>query len=335
MAWLTPLACFVLPLGASLALTGLMLVLLRRIGLYDQPNERSLHRRPTPRGGGLAPVAVLIAGWAAVAVTAGLPPARWLPSLGGALLLAATGWRDDCGGLSPVAKLVPQLAAVGLGMIALADGGSLFQGWLPPMLDRLAAALLWLWFVNLYNFMDGSDGLAAGEAATIGLGLALVALWLAWPGATAEFGLVLAGAALGFLWWNRPPARLFLGDAGSLPLGYLIGWLLLDAAGSGHWAPALILPGYFLADASVTLARRAARGDNLLAAHAEHFYQRAVRNGLGHGGTLVTIMIANLVLIAFALGAAEGETVAALLGAGVTVLYLLHRLARRRVAAPE
>jgi len=278
---------------------------------------------------------VLVAGTAAVAGAAGLPPVGWLPPLGGALMLAATGWRDDRGGLSPLAKLVPQLAAVGLGMAALSSGGLQFQGWLPPLLDRLAAALLWLWFVNLYNFMDGSDGLAAGEATAIGLGLALSALWLAWSGPTAEIGLVLAGAALGFLWWNRPPARLFLGDAGSLPLGYLIGWLLLDAAGHGHWAPALILPGYFLADASLTLVRRAARGENLLAAHAEHFYQQAVRNGLGHRGTLVTIMVANLVLIAFALGAARGETVAALLGAAVTVAYLLHRLARRPRVARE
>jgi UDP-N-acetylmuramyl pentapeptide phosphotransferase/UDP-N-acetylglucosamine-1-phosphate transferase len=335
MTWLTLLACFAVPLCASLVLTGLLLVGLRRIGLYDQPNPRSLHVTPTPRGGGLAPVAVLVAGTAAVAGSAGLPPAGWLPPLGGALLLAATGWRDDRGGLSPLAKLVPQLAAVGLGMVALSSGGLQFQGWLPPVLDRLAGGLLWLWFVNLYNFMDGSDGLAAGEAAAIGLGLALAALWLTWPEPTASFGLVLAGAALGFLWWNRPPARLFLGDAGSLPLGYLVGWLLLDAAGHGHWAAALILPGYFLADASLTLVLRAARGENLLAAHADHFYQQAVRNGLGHGGTLATVMVANLVLIAFALGAAQGETVAALLGAAVTVLYLLHRLARRPLVARE
>ena len=243
MDWPYLLACFLLPLFASLGLTFLLLVALRRIGLYDRPNERSLHDTPTPRGGGLAPAAVLVAGIAAVAGPEGLPPVAWLPPLGGALLLAATGWRDDRAGLSPLAKLLPQLVAVGLGMVALSSGGLTFQGWLPEMLDRPAAALLWLWFVNLYNFMDGSDGLAAGEATSIGLGLALVALWLDGAGPGAATGLVLAGASAGFLWWNRPPARLFLGDAGSLPLGYLVGWLLLDAAGRGHWAAALILPG--------------------------------------------------------------------------------------------
>ena len=335
MDWPYLLACFLLPLLASLGLTFLLLVVLRGIGLYDRPNERSLHDTPTPRGGGLAPAAVLVAGIATVAGPEGLPPVAWLPPLGGALLLAATGWRDDRAGLSPLAKLLPQLVAVGLGMVALSSGGLTFQGWLPDVLDRPVAALLWLWFVNLYNFMDGSDGLAAGEATAIGLGLALVALWLGGGGPVAATGLVLAGAALGFLWWNRPPARLFLGDAGSLPLGYLVGWLLLDAAERGHWAAALILPGYFLADASLTLARRAVRGENLLAAHAGHFYQQAVRNGLGHRGTLVTVMAGNLVLIAFALGAERGEVRAALIGAALTVAYLLYRLARGpRVVQP-
>src|SRR5689334_10359986 len=169
MNWPTLLACFFLPLLASLGLTFLLLVVLRRIGLYDRPNERSLHATPTPRGGGLAPVAVLAAGIAAVAAREGVPQAAWLPALGGAVLLAATGWRDDRAGLSPLAKLLPQLVAVGLGMVALSAGGLTFQGWLPEVLDRPVAALLWLWFVNLYNFMDGSDGLAAGEATSIGL----------------------------------------------------------------------------------------------------------------------------------------------------------------------
>src|SRR5262250_913986 len=99
MAWPVLLACFLLSLLASFVLTFLLLVVLRRIGLYDRPNQRSLHERPTPRGGGLAPVAVLVAGLAIVAVANDLPPAGWLPPLAGALLLAAIGWRDDRAGL--------------------------------------------------------------------------------------------------------------------------------------------------------------------------------------------------------------------------------------------
>src|SRR5690242_5394385 len=128
MDWPTLLACFLLPLFASLGLTFLLLVVLRRIGLYDRPNERSLHDTPTPRGGGLAPVAVLMAGIAAVAGPQGLPQSAWLPPLGGALLLALTGWRDDRAGLSALAKLLPQVVAVALGMVALSSGGLTFQG---------------------------------------------------------------------------------------------------------------------------------------------------------------------------------------------------------------
>src|SRR5499433_1796021 len=147
MDWPTLLACFLLPLVASLGLTFLLLVVLRRVGLYDRPNERSLHDTPTPRGGGPAPAAVLVAGIAAVAGREGLPLTAWLPALGGAVLLAATGWRDDRAGLSPLAKLLPQLVAVGLGMIALSSGGLTFQGWLPAVVDRPVATLIWLWFV--------------------------------------------------------------------------------------------------------------------------------------------------------------------------------------------
>jgi UDP-N-acetylmuramyl pentapeptide phosphotransferase/UDP-N-acetylglucosamine-1-phosphate transferase len=281
-----------------------------------------------PRGGGLAPVGVLLVAVAALAQLDEAPIDAWLPAVAGALLLAGVGWRDDRGGLGPLAKLAPQAASVAVGLVALAAGGPVFQGWLPRPLDLALAGLAWLWFVNLYNFMDGSDGMAAGEAATIGLGLALVGLWVGWPAGESGRGLALAGAALGFLLWNRPPARLFLGDAGSLPLGYLCGWLLLAAAGRGQWAPALILPAYFLVDATWTLLRRASRGENLLAAHAEHFYQQAVRAGHGHRGTLLMVGTANLVLIVFAFGAAKGETGAALIGAALTVTYLLRRLMR-------
>jgi UDP-N-acetylmuramyl pentapeptide phosphotransferase/UDP-N-acetylglucosamine-1-phosphate transferase len=328
MPWALLLAAFLLPLGASALSTWALLLWLRRIALLDRPNARSLHAVPVPRGGGLAPVGIVVLAVAALALPDGAPAVGWLPPLLGALLLAAVGWRDDRRGLAPLAKLAPQAAAVAVGLVALAGEGPVFQGLVPWPLDLALAGLAWLWFVNLYNFMDGSDGMAAGEAAAIGLGLGLVGLWLGWPVGETGRGLALAGAALGFLLWNRPPARLFLGDAGSLPLGYLCGWLLLAAAARGQWAPALILPAYFLVDATWTLLRRAARGENLLAAHAEHFYQQAVRAGHGHRGALIMVSVANLVLIVFAFGAARGEPVAALLGAALTVVYLLRRLAR-------
>jgi len=327
MPWYVLLSSFIVPFAAAALLTGLLLIWLRRIALLDRPNERSLHTVPTPRGGGLAMVSVLIAAFAVIERLGQQPALLQLP-LVGAVLLVIVGWRDDRSGLTPLAKLVPQLAAVGLGLGGLADAGLVFQGWLPQPVDLALAALLWLWFVNLYNFMDGSDGLAAGEAAAIGLGLAVIGWWFGWPGDSTARALALAGAALGFLLWNRPPARVFLGDAGSLPLGFLIGWLLLVAAAQGHWAVALILPSYFLLDATLTLALRAARGENLFTAHTQHFYQQGVRGRLGHRGTLLAVLAADLVLIAFAFGAEKGELVAGLVGAAATTVYLLRYLTR-------
>src|SRR5262249_988511 len=158
-------------------------------------------------------------------------------------------------GLSPAIRLLAQFGAVALGLWMLPHG-AIFQGWLPTGPDAIAAALLWVWFVNLFNFMDGIDGIAGSEAAAIGIGISLVAVGdagLAWPAAA------IIGAALGFLMWNWMPARIFLGDVGSVPLGYLLGYLLYRLTLHGQWQAALILPLYFLADATITLLRRLAR----------------------------------------------------------------------------
>lgn len=264
--------------------------------MLDRPNERSSHTVPTPRGGGIAVIAAILAAWLALTGAGALPP-RLLTIAAGALLLAIVSWRDDRRGLSPAVRLFTQFAAVGLGVWAL-SGGAIFQGWLPPLLDRAAAALLWVWFANLFNFMDGIDGLAGSEAAAIGGGLTLTAGF----GLAADPGLAVAAAAvatasLGFLRWNRAPARVFLGDVGSVPLGYLLGFLLLDAAARGHPWLALILPLYFLADATITLLRRLLRGERVWQAHCEHFYQQAVRCGLGHAEVVRRVIAADLALI--------------------------------------
>ena len=219
--------------------------------------------------------------------------------------------------------------------IAAMDGvGLVFQGLLPPLLDRLAAGLLWLWFVNLFNFMDGIDGIAGVEAGSLGIGLVLVGAVAAWPGANLALPALLAAASLGFLVWNWAPAKLFLGDVGSVPLGYLLGWLLLVAAMNGAWAPALILPLYYLADATITLIKRAARGSRVWRAHREHFYQRAVQGGASHGRVAAQVLTCNAVLIVLAVLAARGSVWPALLIGAVAVAALLAILERRARAAP-
>jgi UDP-N-acetylmuramyl pentapeptide phosphotransferase/UDP-N-acetylglucosamine-1-phosphate transferase len=201
------------------------------------------------------------------------------------------------------------------------------------------SGVAWLWFVNLFNFMDGIDGLAGSETAAIGLGAVLLASIGAVGVVPGALGLVLVGAALGFLLWNWQPAKIFLGDVGSIPLGYLIGWLLLALAAQGHWVAALLLPGYYLADASLTLARRLMRGERIWQAHREHFYQHAVRQGRSHAQVVLAISITNGGLLILALISTIGDAAsyAALAGGAVLVSVLLWylRASRGRAIDPN
>jgi UDP-N-acetylmuramyl pentapeptide phosphotransferase/UDP-N-acetylglucosamine-1-phosphate transferase len=307
--------------------TRALIPLLRRAAVLDHPNERSLHAAPIPRGGGVALIAAILFAWLLLIATGAVAPVI-LVVFFGAVLLAAISWIDDLRGLSPATRLLAQFVAIGLGMIALIPAGPVFQFWLMPALDTVAVALLWLWFVNLFNFMDGIDGLAGSEAVAIAMGLVLFASL----GAGKDPGVALlaapaGAAALGFLVWNWAPARIFLGDVGSVPLGYLLGFLLLHVAARGFWKIALILPLYFLADATVTLGRRLARGERVWHAHREHFYQRAVQRGLGHGAVVRRVIAADLILIACGWASENGWGTLALAGAAAVVAVLLASLA--------
>jgi UDP-N-acetylmuramyl pentapeptide phosphotransferase/UDP-N-acetylglucosamine-1-phosphate transferase len=235
------------------------------------------------------------------------------------VLLAMVSWRDDLGHVPARWRLLAQILAVAAGLAVL-DGDPVFQGLLPPWLDLVAAALAWIWFVNLTNFMDGIDGITGVEAASIGIGLALV-------GAPAAPALILVSASLGFLRWNWHPARLFMGDVGSVPLGYLLGALLLMLAKGGAWAAALILPAYYLADATWTLVRRLLERKRVWEAHREHFYQQAVQRGWSHGRVALTVGIVNGGLVILALISIEHPW-SALAGAAFLVGATMLRFAR-------
>jgi len=303
-----------------------LIPVLRRAAVLDRPNERSLHEMPTPRGGGIAVVAAILFAWL-LAISAGAATPRLIAVAAGAVLLGAVSWRDDRGGLSPAVRFAVQLVAVALGMPALAPEGLVFQGWLPTWLEIAAAALAWVWFINLFNFMDGIDGIAGSEAAAIGVGLALFAMVGAGSDpAFAALAGAIAAAAVGFLVWNWAPARIFLGDVGSVPLGYLLGFLLLAAAARGHWKIALILPLYFMADATITLLRRLLRGERIWTPHRQHFYQQAVQRGLGHADVVRRVIAADLVLVGCGWAAENGWGFAALAVAAAAVLLLLASL---------
>jgi UDP-N-acetylmuramyl pentapeptide phosphotransferase/UDP-N-acetylglucosamine-1-phosphate transferase len=309
--------------AATLALTGPLRRWLERREILDRPVERSSHRVPVPRGAGLVLVPALLAGWLILAWH-GAPHGTLLVTAAAAAL-AAVSWRDDVGGLAVPLRLALHAAAVAVGVFALPP---ILPGALPWGLDRALAGLLWLWFVELYNFMDGIDGIAGVETVALGAGIALV---LGGIGGTAALALAAAAAALGFLCWNWHPARIFLGDVGSVPLGYLLGWLLLQIAASGFWAAALILPLYYLADASITLARRIARRAPFWQAHREHFYQRALGRDCDHAAVARLVALGNAALIVLALVSRHRPGLALLLAAVVTgslLALLRHRAVR-------
>jgi UDP-N-acetylmuramyl pentapeptide phosphotransferase/UDP-N-acetylglucosamine-1-phosphate transferase len=273
--------------GLALSAAAVALLLRFRAALpCAHPNERTLHEGAVPRVGGLA----LWAGFVPVAVSTGASlPGGWLAWLPAFAALAAVSLADDARGVPvPLRLTVHALAAVWTatmlwrlpgGLPGIAASGQ-YLAWVA------ATALALAWAANLYNFMDGSDGLA-GATALIGFGALGYAARQHDP-ALQLACLALAAAAVPFLVVNRPPARLFLGDVGAVPLGFLAGTFGIGGALRGDWPlwfPLLVfLP--FVADASVTLLARLLRGERVWQAHREHYYQRLHRLGAGHAGTL-------------------------------------------------
>jgi UDP-N-acetylmuramyl pentapeptide phosphotransferase/UDP-N-acetylglucosamine-1-phosphate transferase len=321
---LLPVASFTLSLGATRA----AMPLLGRLAMIDRPGPRSSHAAPVVRGGGIGLLTGLLPSWVVASVLpGGVASATYLTLLAAAAALATISFLDDRKSLPAAPRLAAQLVAVTAVLAQLPAGDLVFQGLLPPLADHLLAGLAWLWFINLFNFMDGIDGISGVEAVAIGLGAALAA-WLAGTYQEIGCGLALAGAAAGFLVWNWHPARIFLGDVGSIPLGLVSGWLLLRLAIDGAWAPALILPSYYLADATLTLAKRLARGEKIWQAHRSHFYQRAVQAGLRHDQVARRVAETNVMLILLSYVALGGQSLLALAGAVLVVGMRLHGLGK-------
>ncbi len=327
MTLLAPVLVFAAITVLSAVATRLVLAYLAHRQILDTPNDRSSHVTPTLRGGGIAVTGVILVTWPAAEAILGAPIMAQGVVLLCAAALALLSWVDDLRSLSPAIRLAVQLLAAAIGLAALPDGALVFQGLLPELADKAATVLLWVWFINLYNFMDGVDGMTGVETLAVGLGSAGLAL--AGADAPVYAAIAAAAAALGFLVWNWPPARIFLGDVGSVPLGFLLGWVLLSLAADGYWVPALILPLYYLADATITLARRLVRGDKVWIAHREHFYQMPVRAGATHAQVILPVAGVNVVLVALAVASMEVlPAVVCLAAAAMVVALLLWYLAK-------
>jgi UDP-N-acetylmuramyl pentapeptide phosphotransferase/UDP-N-acetylglucosamine-1-phosphate transferase len=334
-------------LPIALALTGVAAAILAYAGIAGvigwlkaralaKPNQRSSHTVPTPQGGGVmvVPAALVTAGIALAISGAELPGGALYLALVGAAALTLTviGFIDDMRGLSVSSRLISQILAVALA-VALIPADLRIMPPVPLPIERALMICGALWFVNLFNFMDGIDLISVVETVAVTLGIVLLAAFGAIPAGYGIVAVALLGAMVGFAPWNAPSAHLFLGDAGSIPIGFLLAVLLIHVAAAHALAAAVILPLYYLADATVTLIRRFLRGERVWEAHRQHFYQQATRNGFTVIETVGRIAVLDAVLIALAIGAAlHGRASAALAGliAAAAVGWMLRVFARGR-----
>ena len=317
-------------IGATLIAVAFGTPILRKIliakGIYDNPNARSSHHLPTPRGGGIVVLLAIIIGLAILGISGYPLPTGLLFIVLISFALSCLSWMDDVRNLSPFIRLACQALAVGTAI--LIDPSLIITSipHLPASLSILITAAIWIWFVNLYNFMDGIDGMTGVETISICAGLGLLVL----NGTLSDEILpplaVISAATLAFLYWNWSPAKIFLGDVGSIPLGFLIGWFLLKAISEGAWVMALILPGYYLADATITLLKRAFRLEPIWQAHREHFYQMPVPRNVSHNRVLYRIIVVNIILIFTSVWLVPINDLAALCVAMIIILILLRDL---------
>lgn len=239
--------------------------------------------------------------------------------------LAVIGAIDDIRPLPAVPRLTLQILAVTA--VVLTSKVRVFPDWMPLGLEQACLIAGGVWFVNLVNFMDGLDWITIAEIMPLTAFLAL--LWFAGlPTPVAIVAASLCGALLGFAPFNKPVARLFLGDVGSLPIGLLVGWMLLELAGTGALAAALLLPLYYLMDATITLLRRLRRREKVWEAHRSHFYQKATDNGFSALQVSAHVFGLNLVLAGLAamtLVWSSGAVQIAALALGIILVGLILR----------
>lgn len=327
--WPPSNAAMFITIAAAAILCALLILALRpflRRYALARPNARSSHREPTPQGGGIAVIAATVA--VTLLVTAVFPK-LWSYAL--AIVLAATiligcvGAVDDIRPLSVAPRLLLQTLAVALLIAALPTDLRVAE-FLPWWFERVLLLIAGVWFVNLVNFMDGLDWMTVAEVVPVSAALIVIGIEGVLPPYAVLVALALIGAMLGFAPFNCPVARLFLGDVGSLPIGLLLGWLLLLLAGSGHLAAALLLPLYYLADASITLARRLLAGERFWEAHRQHFYQRATTRGFTVYNVVSRVFLVNLLLAVLAVISVWARSMAgsiAVLALGAALVGLL------------
>jgi UDP-N-acetylmuramyl pentapeptide phosphotransferase/UDP-N-acetylglucosamine-1-phosphate transferase len=304
------------------ALIVLLRPLLQRYALA-RPNARSSHVMPTPQGAGIAVIAATLSitslwvAWIGLAIPSVLFAAT--------AFLALLGLLDDVKPIPVLPRLLLQASAVGAVLLA-APSDLRIASICPLVVERALLFIAGLWFVNLVNFMDGLDLMTVVESVPITGALITMGWFGLYPPLPAVVAAALCGAMLGFAPFNRPVARVFLGDVGSLPIGLLLGWCLLQLAWHGHLIAALLLPLYYIADATLTLLRRMSRGEAFWVAHRSHFYQRATENGFTVIEIVGHVFVVNVALVLMAMASTKVVSASAhvfLLSAGASLVSLV------------
>src|SRR5882672_9553092 len=259
-----------------------------------RPNARSSHQVPTPQGAGFA---------------------------------------DDVRSIPVLPRLILQAIAVGA-IVFTVPGDIRIVPACPLLIERSLVLLAGLWFVNLVNFMDGLDWMTVAETVPVTTAIVILDLNGALPVQVTIVAAALCGAMVGFSPFNRPVAKVFLGDVGSLPIGLLLGWCLLQLVHNQQIVAALLLPLYYLSDATVTLLRRLTRSEPFWAAHRSHFYQRATDNGFAVLRVVGEVFALNIALAVLAVGSIMTQSVMVrtllLIAGGLATALVMYRFSRRR-----
>lgn len=285
----------------------------RRLGIIDIPNARSNHKKSTPTAGGIA-IVITISVFIFFYKTL-KPEVVILPFLLSLWIIAAVSFVDDLKNLSIAPRIIFQFVSI----------LTLLYYYIPSYVFLCIPLFL---FINFYNFMDGIDGSAVSEAAHISGSFFIISLLVPdLPEEMSFLSLILLGASLGFAKFNWHPAKIFLGDVGSISLGLTCGWLLISLARKGLYAASLIIPMFYLADSSLTILKRLMQRKKIWEAHSEHFFQKAARKGHSHSRITKKIIACNVLLLVLAI-TSIGYPLYSFLIAGVIVLSLLYNLQR-------
>lgn len=304
MTDLAPLVRAALLVAGCAGLSALLILVLKPVlvrHLMAHPNARSSHKSPTPQGAGLAVMLSVLAGSAlAILIWGREAEPSLVPVLGIAAGLTIVGGIDDAFTLPVSWRFFGQtLASLAL-VLSLPEGFQLFPGLMPLAIERALLAFGIVWFINAVNFLDGLDWMTVVQVVPITLGVAILHALGAVAPTVGMLALALLGATLGFAIFNKHPAQIFLGDAGSLPIGLCLALMLIFVA-EAHLAAALLLALYTMADSTLTLLRRMLAGEQISSAHRTHFYQRGVAAGLSVPQVTARVLLLQVLLVGLAI----------------------------------